>query len=279
MCSTPFGITGCYAWDPVYIAKRQLFVLNAFRHHRVLRPYIDRRIEIKVAQCSTPFGITGCYALDGAGRVGDVVECAQRLSASQGATPSSAVGSLSVLGAQRLSASQGATLWSTWRPARWCSRAQRLSASQGATQQPRRFRVRFAVCAQRLSASQGATHLNHDVILGDLNVLNAFRHHRVLRGNHHERAGNQLRAQRLSASQGATRQGRANGGRTEHVLNAFRHHRVLRPHRRSARSSSKVVLNAFRHHRVLRSRTVFASRARLVCSTPFGITGCYAVGS
>ena len=156
MCSTPFGITGCYARLPM--RSSSIFnVLNAFRHHRVLR---RRR----------PSG-----------------------------------------GRARL------------------NRAQRLSASQGAT------RITPAAPRSRV-----------------------------------------CRAQRLSASQGATprRQGRPPGGRD--VLNAFRHHRVLRQGWCDCHPNRYRVLNAFRHHRVLRLRRPQTGEGGEVCSTPFGITGCYA---
>ena len=60
--------------------------------------------------------------------------------------------------------------------------------------------------AQRLSASQGATHMDlSEETTAEETVLNAFRHHRVLRHvpGPPEPPGDQC-AQRLSASQGAT---------------------------------------------------------------------------
>ena len=109
-----------------------------------------------------------------------------------------------------------------------------------------------------------------------IRVLNAFRHHRVLRTLKYCPGGIQVL-----------------------VLNAFRHHRVLRPDLQLFRRRLLPVLNAFRHHRVLRSEEIamicpHCSAQRLSasqgatrggvrlsnpsdeCSTPFGITGCYA---
>ena len=60
-CSTPFGITGCYA-DGLFDQRLLFVVLNAFRHHRVLRDILLPMDEPNW-ECSTPFGITGCYAV------------------------------------------------------------------------------------------------------------------------------------------------------------------------------------------------------------------------
>ena len=88
-------------------------------------------------------------------------------------------------------------------------------------------------------------------------VLNAFRHHRMLRF---------LDFLHLL------------GIRT--VLNAFRHHRMLRAATgfEDFCVLSCSVLNAFRHHRMLRSGLCPGGPGYRtdMCSTPFGITGCYA---
>ena len=154
-------------------------MLNAFRHHRVLRKTGPRKSTI-VDECSTPFGITGCYA------------------------------------------KQQQTI---------------VAACMG---------------AQRLSASQGATRCPYGLMFPARLVLNAFRHHRVLRTVDAQSFHFLLCAQRLSASQGATQSRLASRPRLPIVLNAFRHHRVLRP------EGSAILAD---HN---------------LCSTPFGITGCYA---
>ena len=64
-CSTPFGITGCYATE-------------------------SKVPENPDTLCSTPFGITGCYAYACTPTSSDC-PCAQRLSASQDATLSSLI--------------------------------------------------------------------------------------------------------------------------------------------------------------------------------------------
>ena len=132
-CSTPFGITGCYAQAQSATRPAGQAVLNAFRHHRVLR------------SAPTPSPAPG-------------LTCAQRLSASQGATRGRlTTGGTCSLSAQRLSASQGATRMSLKCPSASVPCAQRLSASQGATHGHRHHPEPSTLCAQRLSASQGAT--------------------------------------------------------------------------------------------------------------------------
>ena len=84
-------------------------------------------------------------------------------------------------------------------------------------------------------------------------MLNAFRHHRVLRIDTGALSSVPVGAQRLSASQGATPE--------------------------TCPSPSWLpckVLNAFRHHRVLRMLVTGDTFYPGECSTPFGITGCYA---
>ena len=239
-------------------------VLNAFRHHRVLRLY------------SHPHRKVTCRVLN-AFRHHRVLR------------PDHATSPANAACAQRLSASQGATLPMVQLPSPLWPSAQRLSASQGATQTPGRPRRCQFNSAQRLSASQGATHRHGDVGPTDcVSVLNAFRHHRVLRCLR-ARSGSSaaLCAQRLSASQGATHIGRvlkpdrcvcstpfgitgcyallfAIEVTTLCVLNAFRHHRVLRGPGAGSGPSRRQVLNAFRHHRVLRPRR------RLRRKTPTG---------
>ena len=179
-------------------------------------------------------------------------------------------------------------------------------------------------CAQRLSASQGATPASAAswvLGLGD-GVLNAFRHHRVLTGAKSKAEAVPQRlsasqgakpkgAQRLSASQGAT-PGRVLNEvesvepgpkcstpfgitgcyateRRKWMLNAFgitgcstnRLQRLSASQATPGREvESQGVLNAFRHHRVLRrsrgSSSTSPSQGATQCSTPFGITGCYA---
>ena len=60
------------------------------------------------------------------------------------------------------------------------------------------------------------------------------------------------------------------------MLNAFRHHRVLRNPPTCSPNTTAGVLNAFRHHRVLRIDPLLVFEEEFVCSTPFGIIGCYA---
>ena len=62
-CSTPFGIIGCYAQVAGQRQGIGSLVLNAFRHHRVLRGLLPGLV-VGDAVCSTPFGIIGCYARD-----------------------------------------------------------------------------------------------------------------------------------------------------------------------------------------------------------------------
>ena len=61
VCSTPFGITDYYA-ESIGRSRRECEVLNAFRHHGLLRylPFPYLTVEQKL--CSTPFGITDYYA-------------------------------------------------------------------------------------------------------------------------------------------------------------------------------------------------------------------------
>ena len=131
--------------------------------------------------------------------------------------------------------------------------AQRLSASQVAT---RIVQVHLRVVQKWCSTPFGITGCyalelagNHHAVLL---VLNAFRHHRLLR--------DEIRLL-LPA--------------VVYVLNAFRHHRLLR----CAGAAGHFlwhVLNAFRHHRLLRDKRRHSSTFWIWCSTPFGITGCYA---
>ena len=103
-CSTPFGITDYCAQNPVLartlgfgaqrLSASQIIahtrkgpktqfckVLNAFRHHRLLR-LGDGPWPLLISMCSTPFGITDyCATLSGA--ISALGNGAQRLSASQ----------------------------------------------------------------------------------------------------------------------------------------------------------------------------------------------------
>ena len=60
-CSTPFGIIGCCAQRPGRAVAVLIRVLNAFRHHRLLRA-VRRLRQGDIEECSTPFGIIGCCA-------------------------------------------------------------------------------------------------------------------------------------------------------------------------------------------------------------------------
>ena len=104
-CSTPFGITDYYAFDhcggrrdsPVLNAFRHHgllrhsyrspegrpdLVLNAFRHHGLLRN--PRFLPFGIGGvCSTPFGITDYYAQNVRRSTGPTMDSAQRLSASR----------------------------------------------------------------------------------------------------------------------------------------------------------------------------------------------------
>ena len=50
-------------------------VLNAFRHHRVLRENSVILYDAHDNPCSTPFGITGCYASKWMNREAKALEC------------------------------------------------------------------------------------------------------------------------------------------------------------------------------------------------------------
>ena len=161
--------------------------------------------------------------------------------------------------------------------------------------------VRSLICAQRLSASQGATHTTHRSLRTLSNVLNAFRHHRVLRAGmklHRTANGGAQRlsasqgatprstrftccwfpsAQRLSASQGATPTWRWAGPSDRAWCSTpFGITGCYARRRPDGRSGLYRVLNAFRHHRVLRAAATEEDEMEQTCSTPFGITGCYA---
>ena len=132
--------------------------------------------------------------------------------------------------------------------------AQRLSASQGATPSTRSAGPWWWSSAQRLSASQGATHAQDRVALHQgKGVLNAFRHHRVLRANTSRWIAKPNCAQRLSASQGATRW-------LPSLISLIC----------SVCSTPFGITGCYARNNV--SDPVVSG----VCSTPFGITGCYA---
>ena len=131
----------------------------------------------------------------------------------------------------------------------------------------------------------------------------AFRHHRVLR--YHlppHTADTDIGAQRLSASQGATpaladltavadgcvqRLSASQGAtpatqgqpdRLGHVLNAFRHHRVLRPQPKVSQIGWDTCSTPFGITGCYAEIQTNALTLVISCSTPFGITGCYAPG-
>ena len=225
-CSTPFGITGCYARGKRR-PRNVPFVLNAFRHHRVLRGRHLGPLE-PGRWCSTPFGITGCYATSRWSNSG-TRRCAQRLSASQGAT----------LRVRVYARGQNP----------WCSTPFGITGCYAHHQGPVRL---------------------------PYHVLNAFRHHRVLRirSNASSNAMSSCStpfgitgcyavsgvpltsrvsgAQRLSASQGATR---------------FDGRRSSSP----GECSTPFGITGCYAREINVSGQTFT-----VCSTPFGITGCYA---
>ena len=226
LCSTPFGITGCYAINPLACLAHGK-VLNAFRHHRVLRDAGAIQAN-RIYRCSTPFGITGCYAL-----------------------PSSCSPAVdSVLNAFRhhrvLRPRTNLTPWPD-------SRAQRLSASQGAT---------------RRAGGVGAIDFRCSTPFGITGCYALCR--RLCRLS-------VIGAQRLSASQGATRPQPPPGRRGKRVLNAFRHHRVLRQGLCSRDIRSIMCSTPFGITGCYARRSGWRnSRPAVMCSTPFGITGCYA---
>ena len=230
--------------------------------------------------CSTPFGITGCFAASRS-ETGCWPQCAQRLSASQGVTLRNIPGwvlrtlkLLLVAGVllvpQRLSASQGV------RPFLLCSTPFGITGCFAwvvltADRDPHVCSTPFGITgcyakirlfsttptttrAQRLSASQGVTLLDHCNLCSRIDVLNAFRHHRVLRIG---RSSWTPEGIECSTPFGITGCYARRGGDNSPLI---------------------TVLNAFRHHRVLRHHTPIDPFLYIRCSTPFGITGCYAQG-
>ena len=106
--------------------------------------------------------------------------------------------------------------------------AQRLSASRIITLEPSAHLQGF-IGAQRLSASRIITLFLQPLPRRRYRVLNAFRHHGLLR-----RDGGERLLRRVL------------------VLNAFRHHGLLRRLRAGGGTGCVRVLNAFRHHGLLR---------------------------
>ena len=300
MCSTPFGITGCYA--PAFSAASHLRrcaqrlsasqgathsrrvwsdlqqqVLNAFRHHRVLRrePGTDRERQYTV--CSTPFGITGCYAWDWV-PLQEILLGAQRLSASQGATPATISNGFSLIRcAQRLSASQGATrsgrkphnancpgcstpfgitgcyavLMSPTRVIKYkCSTPFGITGCYAVLMSPTRV-IKYK-CSTPFGITGCYAGSRCGSFTGPFLVLNAFRHHRVLRPESSTTSTSVTGAQRLSASQGAT------------------------PHRPDDRSLPNMCSTPFGITGCYAFRVYIIEMTGRKCSTPFGITGCYA---
>ena len=232
-------------------------MLNAFRHHRVLREHW------------TPESGQNRYVLN-AFRHHRVLRTGWR----QTRRPCD-------FGAQRLSASQGVTRKDSRNPPPalvMCSTPFGITGCYAnrvfwVSESPSR--------AQRLSASQGVTQFVDDAVFVRLIVLNAFRHHRVLR------RATVMASKILSSVLNAFRHHRVlrhpiedEDGNQVYVLNAFRHHRVLRERETRASQQIEKVLNAFRHHRVVTpGRRSWRRKFCRACSTPFGITGCYAIRS
>ncbi len=155
--------------------------------------------------------------------------------------------------------------------------------------------------AQRLSASSEFTRDRVPGRCRDLNVLNAFRHHRnshlhvgaqarrwtnVLNAfRHHRNSHTSSRcaklapicAQRLSASSEFTRCEDPYPCHKSEVLNAFRHHRNSHDAICVAAFVEPIVLNAFRHHRNSHNTRCRFDSLAVLCSTPFGIIGIHTV--
>src|SRR5216683_927075 len=116
--------------------------------------------------------------------------------------------------------------------------------------------------AQRLSASRSfAGHKDEDPGIPP-EVLNAFRHHGVLRRTNREKG---TTYPWCSTPFGITEFCGAFPGLAfiaGRVLNAFRHHGVLRVAAHPLVADREIVLNAFRHHGVLRTSCVRRIRYR-----------------
>ena len=295
MCSTPFGIFEFFTlrsvpqcWGTGKRAQRlsassnsslqntsrtrQLFriVLNAFRHLRILHLDHDHDLDAIAQMCSTPFGIFEFFTM---GRMRPMRrrQCAQRLSASSNSSHEQPVGGHGHrLSAQRLSASSNSSpsdfLGSLM--ARLCSTP--FGIFEFFTVTPSGAQTPLATCSTPFGIFEFFTRWDLFRFYG-VNVLNAFRHLRIL----HEfirRRGNSVRsAQRLSASSNSSHLRRFEGVATGNVLNAFRHLRILHwlppcsmgfspcAQRLSASSNSSQGWN------------VITYGGRMMCSTPFGI--------
>ncbi len=142
------------------------------------------------------------------------------------------------------------------------------------TARPRRDAVRTPACSTPFGITDKITQWTRKVAPTELEVLNAFRHHRQdhaanWAGPPRRRHG----AQRLSASQ--TRSPQEAGEPlvdVGEVLNAFRHHRQDHwsgaPRRgRPARGAQRLSASQTRSRRKSSARSPVS-----VCSTPFGIT-------
>ena len=179
--------------------------------------------------CSTPFGIIGIFTAAGG--------TLERAHAS----------------AQRLSASLESSLFAlnnSQPPPLVCSTPFGIIGIF--TRRPRAT-ASTSPSAQRLSASLESSHDHLDVLVREILVLNAFRHHWNL---HARRRSFPARPRRS-------------------VLNAFRHHWNLHP---SARPPSRRVSRAQRLSASLESSLGFdgfKARATARCSTPFGIIGIF----
>ena len=304
LCSTPFGITGCYA-KPSRRCRLESVVLNAFRHHRVLRRHRPgRRHDLQ--DVLNAFRHHRVLRLPPGPATVRPTVCAQRLSASQGATPK-----------RRTSSVESPRSCSTPFGITGCYAVTTLATVWGSIRCSTPFGITGCyaslISISPCSPSQCSTPFGITGCYACLPrqparitvVLNAFRHHRVLRGHSRTTLATVWGSIRCSTPFGITgcyaRSSRV-GLELDFVLNAFRHHRVLRnqcmdshryelsaqrlsasqgatPGRRIRKRDIVVVLNAFRHHRVLRLQCNWLGRIQQMCSTPFGITGCYAVGS
>ena len=129
-------------------------------------------------------------------------------------------------------------------------------------------------CAQRLSASRSLCGNRMPAVrLRVVQVLNAFRHHGVSRGERGTIARLSIVVLNAFRHHGVSRLSKCGHGLYPgFVLNAFRHHGVSRPERPDLAAGDSVVLNAFRHHGISRSIHGEQFGPSLWCSTPFGIT-------